>query len=131
MEVRYPTILKNESTPANCMPVPLKRYSAPRRWKSTRCPIRAGDSQAHHWLDMGTRVLVLAVLLCTMGAAQTGMSKAKKYQAKAAPDKSIPVYEIDLSEDSDYQPLPWPKEMQGDFVENDCIGDGNVYVFMS
>jgi len=80
---------------------------------------------------MGTRVLVLAVLLCTMGAAQTGMSKAKKYQAKAAPDKSIPVYEIDLSEDSDYQPLPWPKEMQGDFVENDCIGDGNVYVFMS
>jgi len=75
------------------------------------------------------RVLVVAVLLCVLGAAQTSAPKAKKDQAKAAPKKPVPVYEIALSEDSDYQPLPWPKQwMQGHAVEADCIGDGNLYL---
>ena len=77
------------------------------------------------------RILILVGLLCVLGAAQTSAPKANKDQAKAAPKKPIPVYEIALSEDSDYQPLPWPKERRGDFMENDCIGDRNLYVFIS
>jgi len=88
-------------------------------------------SQAHHGLHMGKRALVLTVLLCTAGAAQMSTPRMRKDEAKAAPKKPIPVYEIALPEDSGYQPLPWPKERQGDFIENDCIGDGNLYVFTS
>jgi hypothetical protein len=73
-------------------------------------------------------MLVGVVLLCALGAAQTKAPATKKDQARAEPKAPMPVYEIVLSEDSDYQPLPWPKEMRVDFVESDCIGDGNLYV---
>jgi hypothetical protein len=75
------------------------------------------------------RMLVVVVLLCALGAAQTSAPKAKKDQAKAAPKKPIPVYEIALSEDTDYQPLPWPEQgIQGRVVDAYCIGDGNLYL---
>jgi len=75
------------------------------------------------------RIPVVVVLLCVLGTAQTSAPKAKKDQAKAAPKKPIAVYEIALSEDSDYQPLPWPRQwIQGHTVEANCIGDGNLYL---
>jgi hypothetical protein len=80
---------------------------------------------------MGIRALVVIVLLYAVGAAQTGTSKVKKDQAKPQPRSSIPAYEIALSEDTDYQPLPSPKELQGNFFENGCVGDGNLYVVIS
>ncbi len=75
------------------------------------------------------RMLVVVVLLCVLGAAQTSVPKAKKDQAKAAPKKSTPVYEIALSQNTDYHPLPWPRQwMEGNEIEANCIGDGNLYL---
>jgi len=57
---------------------------------------------------------------CAQGEQGSGESSA---------EKTHPVYEIALSEDSDYQSLPWLKQwMQGHEVEADCIGDGNLYL---
>lgn len=45
---------------------------------------------------------------------------------KGPPTTPLPVFEIALSEDTDYQSLPWTFDKHG--VETDCVGDGSVYV---
>jgi hypothetical protein len=73
--------------------------------------------------------VIVAAFLCTAAYAQMVTSKAKKDQAKAPSRTSIPAFEIEFSEDTEYQPLLWPKE-KTNYVENSCMGDGKLYVVL-
>ena len=95
-------------------------------WTIAKGPVSAGRSPIGIAVRMKAKMLVAVVLLCTLGAAQTGAPKPAKDQRKAAPKAPIPVYEIALSEDDDYQPLPYPKNY-GARVGGYCNGDGNLY----
>jgi hypothetical protein len=72
---------------------------------------------------MLTRVLVV-LLLCGAGTAQTKASRIRRDTPKAPP----PIFEIRLSEDSDLGSMPWPKDWP-DPPQGNCDGDGNLYVW--
>lgn len=72
---------------------------------------------------MLTGILVI-LLLCGLGAAQTKASKIRKDAPKAPP----PVFEIKLAEDSDLGSMPWAKNWP-DPGQGGCDGDGNLYVW--
>lgn len=57
-------------------------------------------------------------------AAQTHAPEA----TKGPPTTALPVFEIALSEDTDYQSLPWTFDKHG--VETDCVGDGSIYLLV-
>jgi len=63
-------------------------------------------------------------LLGSSGAAQTHTPQAKKDAAKAP----LPVFEIALSEDTDYPAIPWGTDADSNPAEGACRGDGNLYV---
>lgn len=69
-------------------------------------------------------MLVLGLLLWVSAAAQTHAPNAKK----GPPSAPLPLFEITLSEDLDYQGLPWARTPKGEAVRTDCVGDGNVYI---
>ena len=69
------------------------------------------------------RAFIFGILLC-ISEAQTHTPNA----AKGPPKAPLPVFEIALSKDADYQTLPWAWTTKREAVEADCVGDGNVYV---
>ncbi|HET6178244.1 MAG TPA: hypothetical protein VFE61_15015 [Candidatus Sulfotelmatobacter sp.] len=72
-----------------------------------------------------SKKILIALLLCAVGAAQTKPSpKAKKDPPKA----SLPVFEIKSSEDTDLPSMPWAKDWPGP-SQGFCNGDGNLYVW--
>jgi len=72
---------------------------------------------------MLTGVLII-LLLCGVGTAQTKASKITKDAPKAPP----PIFEIKLSEDSDLGSIPWAKGWPAP-GEGGCDADGNLYVW--
>lgn len=70
-----------------------------------------------------TGVLVV-LLLSAAGTAQTKPSKATRAMPKPAP----PVFEIKLSEDSDFGSMPWSKDWATP-SQQDCDADGDLYVW--
>jgi hypothetical protein len=68
--------------------------------------------------------VLLVLLVCGAGMAQTKTSTTGKYTPKAPP----PVFEIKLSEDSDLGSVPWSKDWATP-SQGDCDGDGNLYVW--
>jgi len=72
----------------------------------------------------GRIYLVLGLLLWTSAEAQTHTPNA----TKGPPSAPLPMFEITLSKEPDYQVLPWAWTTQPEVVETDCAGDGNVYV---
>jgi len=66
----------------------------------------------------------VVLLLCGSGAAQTKASKITKDAPKSPP----PVFEINLSEDSDLGSMPWAKDWPAP-TQGDCDGEGNLYVW--
>jgi hypothetical protein len=66
----------------------------------------------------------VVLLLCGSGTAQTKASKITKDTPKPPP----PIFEINLSEDSDLGSMPWAKDWPAP-TQGDCDGEGNLYVW--
>lgn len=74
---------------------------------------------------MKRRILIFAVLLCALETAGAQANKA----SNAPPKSPLPVLEIALSPDDDYEPLLVSKDWkQARNVGNSCDGDGNLYL---
>src|ERR1700733_8474607 len=66
----------------------------------------------------------VVLLLCGSGAAQTKASKIRK----DTPKPPRPIFEINLSEDSDLGSMPWAKDWPVP-TQGDCDAQGNLYVW--
>jgi hypothetical protein len=68
-------------------------------------------------------VLIALASVCAIGTARAQMPAA----AATKPAPALPVLKIAVSEDDDYQTLPWSGQ-PGEYQESYCNGNGDVYV---